>query len=325
MRWRTRERHPLLNLRGMATDEPGRDGALAAGISGVRIRTFRSGFADVEALAKRPGWDALEAVKHRKFAVISDAVKPAGSATFFRNRRTRSANFIRKCSARKTKYQECQRRWRKTDATTHAQPASFAVRDTRAILFCVMVIALKFGAVHVSLYGWAAICCACSWARIRKFSSNYSLILNLRLPRIFEVIVGASLSVAGTSFQALLRNPLADPYVLEFQRCSGRRDTRIAARAASCAVARKLLRCSPRWADFLARRWRLPRYISCRREGRIDSSTLLLGGVITASLLSAVIILLLNTMPSSNVRGMAYWLMGELRRFRRDRWRGCCA
>jgi len=33
---------------------------------------------DVEALAKRPGWDALEAVKRRKFAVISDAVnRPA--------------------------------------------------------------------------------------------------------------------------------------------------------------------------------------------------------------------------------------------------------
>jgi iron complex transport system substrate-binding protein len=33
---------------------------------------------DMEALAKRPGWDELEAVKHRKFAVISDAVnRPA--------------------------------------------------------------------------------------------------------------------------------------------------------------------------------------------------------------------------------------------------------
>ncbi len=53
-------------------------------------------------------------------------------------------------------------------------------------------------------------------------------------------------------------------------------------------------------------------YFLGRREGRIDSSTLLLGGVITGSLLSAVIILLLNTMPSSNVRGMVYWLMGEL-------------
>jgi iron complex transport system permease protein len=53
-------------------------------------------------------------------------------------------------------------------------------------------------------------------------------------------------------------------------------------------------------------------YFLGRREGRIDSNTLLLGGVITASLLYAVIILLLTVLPSSNVRGMAYWLMGEL-------------
>jgi iron complex transport system permease protein len=53
-------------------------------------------------------------------------------------------------------------------------------------------------------------------------------------------------------------------------------------------------------------------YFLGRREGRVDSSTLLLGGVITASLLSAFISLLLSVLPSSNVRGMSYWLMGEL-------------
>jgi len=41
------------------------------------------------------------------------------------------------------------------------------------------------------------------------------IIIEIRLPRILlAIVVGASLSVAGTSFQALLRNPLADPYVL---------------------------------------------------------------------------------------------------------------
>ena len=41
------------------------------------------------------------------------------------------------------------------------------------------------------------------------------IVLDIRLPRILlGILVGASLSVAGASFQALLRNPLADPYVL---------------------------------------------------------------------------------------------------------------
>src|SRR3989441_9656952 len=84
-----------------------------------------------------------------------------------------------------------------------------------AILFCVMVLALKFGAVHVSLYGLGRDLLRVFLGKSTEISSEYSLILNIRLPRILlGVLVGASLSVAGTSFQALLRNPLADPYVL---------------------------------------------------------------------------------------------------------------
>src|SRR5262252_4160198 len=83
------------------------------------------------------------------------------------------------------------------------------------ILFCVMVVALKFGSIHVSLYGLGRDLLRFFMGKSTEISSEYSLILNLRLPRIFlGVFVGASLAVAGTSFQALLRNPLADPYVL---------------------------------------------------------------------------------------------------------------
>jgi iron complex transport system permease protein len=42
-----------------------------------------------------------------------------------------------------------------------------------------------------------------------------TIVLDLRLPRVLEaMVVGLGLSVAGTAFQGLLRNPLADPYVL---------------------------------------------------------------------------------------------------------------
>jgi iron complex transport system permease protein len=147
-----------------------------------------------------------------------------------------------------------------------------------------------------------------------EISSDYSLILNLRLPRIMlSVLVGAALSIAGTSFQALLRNPLADPYVLGVS--SGAAVGAILALFFEPRVA-----LSPEVASILtpiggfigAATAIAAVYFLGRREGRIDSSTLLLGGVITASLLSAVILLLLTIMPSSDVRGMAYWLMGGL-------------
>src|SRR5262249_35252958 len=85
-----------------------------------------------------------------------------------------------------------------------------------AILFVVVVLALKMGAVPVSLYGLGRDLIRVLIGRSQEISSEYSLIVfNLRLPRIMAAIfVGGSLAVAGTSFQALLRNALADPYVL---------------------------------------------------------------------------------------------------------------
>ena len=84
------------------------------------------------------------------------------------------------------------------------------------VLFAVVVIALKLGAVQVSLYGLGRDLIHVLLRQSAAISSDYGLIvLNIRLPRILlAIVVGASLSVAGASFQALLRNPLADPYVL---------------------------------------------------------------------------------------------------------------
>ena len=85
-----------------------------------------------------------------------------------------------------------------------------------AILFVVVVVALKFGAVPVSLYGLGRDLVSVILRQTNAISSDYGMIIiDIRLPRIIlAIFVGASLSVAGTSFQALLRNPLADPYVL---------------------------------------------------------------------------------------------------------------
>jgi iron complex transport system permease protein len=183
------------------------------------------------------------------------------------------------------------------------------------ILFCVIVLALKFGAIHVSLYGLGRDLLRVFLGKSTEISSEYSLIvLNIRLPRILlGAIVGASLSVAGTSYQALLRNPLADPYILGVS--SG-----AAVGALLALLLEPHLALSPEIASiftplggFLGATVAITAvYFLGRREGRIDSSTLLLGGVIISSLLYAIIILLLTILPSSNVRGMAYWLMGEL-------------
>ena len=84
------------------------------------------------------------------------------------------------------------------------------------VLLLVTLVALKLGAVPVSLYGLGRDLIRVAMGKSSELASEYRLIVfDIRLPRILlGIFVGASLSVAGASFQALLRNPLADPYVL---------------------------------------------------------------------------------------------------------------
>jgi len=183
------------------------------------------------------------------------------------------------------------------------------------ILFLVVVIALKFGAVPVPLYALGRDLLRVLLGQSSQISSDYGLIIqNIRLPRIIlGIIVGASLSVAGTSFQALLRNPLADPYVLGVS--SG-----AALGAILALIAEPHLPLPPAFEALLtplcaflgAAATITAVYFLGRRQGQIESNTLLLGGVITASFLSAIIVFLMSTVNSSNTRGMVFWLMGNL-------------
>src|ERR1700674_233318 len=183
------------------------------------------------------------------------------------------------------------------------------------ILFVVVVIALKFGAVPVSIYALGRDLLRVLFGHSSQISSDYGLIVwNIRLPRILlAILVAASLSVAGTSFQALLRNPLADPYVLGVS--SG-----AALGAILALIAEPHLALSPAvtalftpLGAFLGAAATITVvYFLGRREGQIDSSTLLLAGIVSASFLSAIIMFLMTTLTGRDFRGMAFWLMGDL-------------
>jgi len=133
------------------------------------------------------------------------------------------------------------------------------------------------------------------------------IVREIRLPRILlAVLVGAALAVSGTALQALLRNPLADPYVLGIS--SG------AALGAIVAlwIGGRIATASPAVAFVGALVTMLWVYLLGRRRGRLASYTLVLAGVVTASFLSAVILFVLTLLSSRDVRGIAFWLMGDL-------------
>ena len=183
------------------------------------------------------------------------------------------------------------------------------------LLFVVVVVALKLGAVPVSLYGLGRDLIQLLLHQTPTLSSDYSMIINeIRLPRILlGIFVGASLGVAGTSFQALLRNPLADPYVLGVSSGAavGAILTTILAPHLSLpgSLAAFLI---PLGAFLGAGATVTAVYFLSRREGHIDSATLLLAGIISASFLSAIIMFLMTTVTGRDMHGAAFWLMGDL-------------
>jgi iron complex transport system permease protein len=185
-----------------------------------------------------------------------------------------------------------------------------------AVLFIVVVIALKLGAVPVSLYGLGLDLLRVLLRKTSEVSSNYDMIiLDIRLPRILlSIVVGASLAVAGTAFQALLRNPLADPYVLGAS--SGASLGAIATLIVEPYLALPMVLAAlvtPVGAFLGAAATIAVVYFLGRREGQIDSSTLLLAGIVSASFLSAIIMFLISTLASrGDLRGMLFWLMGDL-------------
>ena len=182
------------------------------------------------------------------------------------------------------------------------------------ILFVVVVIALKFGAVPVSLYALGRDLLRVVFGQSSQISSDYGLIVvNIRLPRILlGIIVGASLSVAGTSFQALLRNPLADPYVLGVSMGASLGSILALIVEPHLTISPLLAALLTPLGAFLGAAATITAvYFLGRREGQIDSATLLLGGVIISSFLSAIIMFLMNTL-SGNLRGLSFWLMGDL-------------
>src|SRR5215472_1581827 len=175
------------------------------------------------------------------------------------------------------------------------------------LLGCVLL-ALKLGAVPISVTDLVIDLGRMAIGRTNELPTEYRLIVfDLRLPRIvLGILVGAALSVAGASFQALLRNPLADPYVLGVS--SGASVGSVLA----LIIAPQFALITPQGAFLGAGATVTTVYFLGRREGQLDNTTLLLGGVICASFLGAVIMFLTTTLSGRDLRGLVFWLMGDL-------------
>jgi iron complex transport system permease protein len=174
------------------------------------------------------------------------------------------------------------------------------------LLFCLLLlsagsITLAAGFGSISL-GWA------QWIdAIANPSSEYGeLVWRLRLPRALAAwTVGALLALSGCLMQVLLRNPLADPYILG-----------VSGGAACAALLGMTLGVATVFIPVLALIGSLASILLvfglARGEGPWSGTRLLLTGVVTASGWAALISLILALGADSSLRGMLFWLIGDL-------------
>ena len=132
------------------------------------------------------------------------------------------------------------------------------------------------------------------------------IILEIRLPRVLSgFCVGAMLALAGCLMQVLLRNPLADPYVLGV---SGGAAV-FALFAITLGITGLLVNLSA-FAGALVSIVLV--FFLSRARGEWNSVRTLLTGVVLAAGWGALISFLLAISPADRVHGMLFWLMGDI-------------
>lgn len=161
-----------------------------------------------------------------------------------------------------------------------------------ALLAVVIALGLALGTTRLSLADEA----------------SRTILLQIRLPRVLlATVIGAALAVAGVTFQTLLRNPLADPFILGV---SG-------GAAAGAAVATALGGSRiPGLVEIVAFAGALGAtaavFLLARRRDHTDPTRLLLSGLVLNAFFSAIILIAFSLSRSADLTAALRWMMGSL-------------
>ena len=172
-----------------------------------------------------------------------------------------------------------------------------------AVLVAALLAAVRLGAVPLSLRQ------VVDGVRGTADPATVAIVRRLRLPRaLLSALVGGSLAASGATFQALLRNPLAEPYILGIS--GGAAVGAVLAIAlggavigggvvAACALAGAVC------AILLVFR------IAAVAGRALDTRVLLLAGVVAGAFFNACILLTLTFADPDAFRSALFWIMGS--------------
>src|SRR5947209_7487366 len=173
------------------------------------------------------------------------------------------------------------------------------------LLAVVFIIASLIGSQRLPLA--ASLCSLTGKSNCGLSSGEQAILFDIRLPRILLAgAVGMCLAAAGAGYQALLRNPLAEPYLLGVSN--------------GAAVGTMIA-----LVFFGANEWSHPLmafagaltatfvvYRLARGRAGATPERLILAGVIVTTFLSSAIVFITTLMDATRIRSFTFWLLGDL-------------
>ena len=176
-----------------------------------------------------------------------------------------------------------------------------------AVLVVVVALAMNAGAARVSFFHYLFGPDSGSPEAVQA----REILIGLRLPRILlAALVGAALACAGATFQAVLRNPLADPYILGVSGGAALGAILSAAIGADRTAAGWALRPLAAFAGSASTIFLI--FALSRLRGRVSDYPLLLTGVVVNAFFSALILFIITVADYTRFQQVFFWLVGTL-------------
>lgn len=177
-----------------------------------------------------------------------------------------------------------------------------------AILFVALILTLALAVLLGSeKLPAAAVLCAFFSNNCGLDGNQNAILFDIRLPRILlGAGTGACLAVAGASFQSLLRNPLAEPYLLGVSNGAALGTMIAFAFFAQFEFLKPLMAFGGACLATFAV------YQFARSRTGMNTERLVLSGVIVTTFLSSIIVLLTTLLDATRLRSFTFWLLGDL-------------
>jgi iron complex transport system permease protein len=183
--------------------------------------------------------------------------------------------------------------------------AARGIAGLALLLGAALLVGASFGAGGVSL--------AALWRGEALSATEHAILFDVRLPRVLlAALLGGALTTAGVVFQALLRNPLADPYVLGVSGGAsvGGVVALLAGLGGAAAPLAGLGVPAGAFCGALGALLIIERIATV--DGQLSVHTLLLTGVIVNATTGAVIFFLQSIASSEQLHAMVFYLMGSV-------------